>query len=683
MVRLTFSKVFFVGSLLFIVFVLITSIIYLKMASLPATVYRYYGIDGPNVGLTTTNPNVFTLNGLNLTITSGTIHYFRVHPHYWRDRLRKLRALGAVAVETYAPWNLHEPYKDVYDFGDGGFEMSRFLDVVKFINMAKEEDLLVIFRPGPYICAEWDFGGLPSYLLADGAKVRSTDPKFLSRVDKYFGQLLPLVTPLQMANGGPIIMFQVENEYGSLRSPEHQYMVELKKMMDRYGVKGLYFTADSPEPSLETGAIPELNVLQTANFKMDPELQLATLRQLQPDKPILVTEFWTGWFDHWDKPVHEVFPALEYLQKLKTILEYPASVNLYVFHGGTTFGFLNGANNDDTEESYHPDTSSYDYDALVTEAGDYTPKYSATLQMFRNLHPNLYHPPPPPVLPRTLSLSLLITQELPWTQIVKQLPEPQGVLKNRKDFIFMEDLPADERGWKQSYGYVRYTRGLKVTQPKAKLRLTGRIRDIAIVLVNGKRQTIILNDGMETTQFGFWASQEEELELSVDPGDYTLEILVENCGRINFVKTLEWLMQKKGLGPDNQMSLTGGEFTSGIDVTGMPFLADWVTSLPGWQDRVTVGEKAAPSLVKASFGLSSDKISDTFLDVRGWKQGVVYVNGFNIGRYFAGGPQQTMYIPAPLLRAGQNTIIIFEHYFNAPMIQLVTEPSFLKPASSQ
>ncbi|KAG8283885.1 Beta-galactosidase-1-like protein 2 [Homalodisca vitripennis] len=649
------------------------------MASLQGrkTVYQHYRIvEGQNEGLTASEPQVFRLNGQNLTITSGTIHYFRVHPHYWRDRLRKLRAMGAVAVETYAPWNLHEPYKDKYDFGNGGFEMSPFLDVVKFLKMAKEEDLLVIFRPGPYICAEWDFGGLPSYLLSDGAKVRTTDPAYLSRVEKYFSKLLPLVTPLQVIYGGPIIMFQVENEYGSLRDPEHKYMVELKHIMDSHGVKGLYFTSDSPEPSLDTGALPDLGVLQTANFKMDGPLQMRTLQQLQPDRPIMAMEFWTGWFDHWDKPQHETFHSLGeylyninalastvcsagwrvYLEKLKEILAFPASVNLYVFHGGTTFGFLNGANNDDTEDSYHPDISSYDYDAIVTEAGDYTVKYTATLELFREIHSHLYHPPPPPIaLPRILALSLQLTQELPWPQIVSQLPTPKGELKNRKDFIFMEDLPVDGEGRHQSFGYVKYTRGIKVNELGAKLRLKGRVRDVLIVLVDNKRQTIVLSEGSQTDEFGFWASQEDELELKVGPGEHTLELLVENCGRINYVKTLEWLSQKKGLGPDNSITLEGAEFTSGIDVVGMPFLSEWVSRLSGWQDRVRVGEKEAPSLIKAEFHLSSDQISDTFLDIRAWKRGVVYVNGFNIGRYFSGGPQLTMYIPAPLLRAGQNT----------------------------
>lgn len=646
----------------------------------PRTLYEYYEIkpNGPNEGLTANDPTVFKLNGKNITITSGTIHYFRVHPAVWRDRLRKLRAMGALAVETYVPWNLHEPKKDVYDFGEGKNEMSKFLDIVSFIKMAREEDLLVILRPGPYICAEWDFGGLPSYLIKLKAKIRTSDPVYMQRVELYFSKLLPLVEPLQVYKGGPIIMFQVENEYGALHDVDHIYMIKLKEIMVRYGIQGLFFTADSPIPSADSGSLADENVLQTANFKQDGMAQLGTLKQLQPSKPLMVMEFWTGWFDHWDEPIHNVWDPMDYAAVLKEILQYPASVNLYVFHGGTTFGFYNGANIDvGMPGTFHPDTSSYDYDALLAENGDYTAKYELTRKMFMKLYQgmNLLHPEPPPVTPRTLTKGIFLHKELTWPNLIRQLPKGQTIV-DVPNFIHSEDLDVNN-GNGQSFGYTLYRHRIMVNKKNPIMKLQGRIRDIIIVFVDGIRQTEVLNDPTQLHNFGFWGSKEESIELQAGIGVHTVEYLVENCGRINYVKSLFDVDGRKGLGPQNKVTFTGAVMEKSINITALDFSAEWVNSLDSWTDGVRFGEKDAPTFYKSTFVLKEGKITDTYFDVRDWKKGVVFVNGFNIGRYFSGGPQLTLYIPAPLLHPGVNTIIIFEHYSNPDGIQLIKEPIFI------
>uniref|UniRef100_A0A1B6DW49 Beta-galactosidase n=1 Tax=Clastoptera arizonana TaxID=38151 RepID=A0A1B6DW49_9HEMI len=664
----------------FIILIIIVKIMN-REPKLP-TLYEYYNIKSgrSSGGLNDNGPLVFKLNGKSIQITSGTIHYFRVHPDYWRDRLQKLRAMGALAVETYVPWNLHEPEMNDFDFGGKNNEMSKFLDIVKFITIAKEEDLFVILRPGPYICAEWEFGGLPSYLLNLNVKLRTSDKEYMARVEIYLKELIKRIAPLQIYYGGPIIMVQIENEYGTLYDLDHEYMVELKRIMVEQGLKGLFFTADSPIPYGSKGSLAEQGVLQTANFKLEGQMQLEALKDLQPNKPAMVMEFWTGWFDHWDQPVHNIWSVKDYLSSLKEVLTFPASINLYVFHGGTTFGFLNGANHDEgNPESYHPDTTSYDYDALLTENGDYTEKYFSTRNLFLNLHNHILHPALPEVKPRILQLSTPVTQVLPWSEISKQMP-PYNV-ENSKVFIHMEDLPRPSgKGRGQNYGFVHYTQTINVNKENPSLQITGPIRDIVVVLLDGIRQTEILIDPNDAqgNVFGFWGARDEILELKTGPGIHKLEYIVENCGRINYVKSLSDFPKKKGFGPDNQIVIDGGEVQGDIKIIGLPFTSSWVMSLTGWKDNSKIGVLNAPAFFKTTFTISSQReLTDTYLDIRRWKKGVVFINGFNIGRYYSGGPQLTMYIPSPILKVGENIVIIYEQYESDGNVSLTTEPIFL------
>lgn len=314
------------------------------MSKFPSLYEYFTGEGGIKNGLSDKQEK-FTLNNKDITIYSGALHYFRVPEPYWRDRLRKYRAAGLNTVETYVPWNLHEPEEGVFDFGQGVSDFKDFLDIVKFINLAKEEDLFVILRPGPYICAEWEFGGLPSWLLRhENLKIRTNDKQFINFVKSYLKKLFELVAPLQFTKGGAIIAIQIENEYGNTKEEnkpvDKEYLETLKNFFTECGLVELLFTSDTPSNGF-SGTIP--GVLATANFQEEPEKELQLLKKFQPDKPLMVMEYWTGWFDHWTEK-HHTRSAEKFGDVLENILSMGGSFNMYMFHGGTNWGFLNGGN---------------------------------------------------------------------------------------------------------------------------------------------------------------------------------------------------------------------------------------------------------------------------------------------------------------------------------------------------
>ena len=309
----------------------------------------------------------FRLDGEPFRIISGGLHYFRVHPGHWRDRLRKARLLGLNTVDTYVPWNLHQPRPDTFRW-DGGLDLTAFLD------LARDEGLHVLLRPGPYICAEWEGGGLPSWLLAEpDARLRSADPRYLAAVDGYLDALLPRVLPYLGTRGGPVLAVQAENEfgaYGDASGKDAPYLAHLVDALRERGVDVPLFTCDQPA-DLGRGGVPGL--LGMVNFGAGTTRNLAELRTRQPEGPLMCAEFWNGWFDRWGG-LHVTRGADDAAAELDTMLSAGASVNLYMFHGGTNFGFTNGAND---KHTYRPTVTSYDYDAPLDEAGDPTPKFAA------------------------------------------------------------------------------------------------------------------------------------------------------------------------------------------------------------------------------------------------------------------------------------------------------------------
>uniref|UniRef100_A0A452G0H5 Glycoside hydrolase 35 catalytic domain-containing protein n=1 Tax=Capra hircus TaxID=9925 RepID=A0A452G0H5_CAPHI len=315
----------------------------------------------------------FKLENSAFWIFGGSVHYFRVPRAYWRDRLLKLRACGLNTLTTYVPWNLHEPERGAFDFSEN-------LDLEAFILLAAEVGLWVILRPGPYICGEMDLGGLPSWLLRDpDMRLRTTYKGFTEAVDLYFDHLMLRVVPLQYKHGGPIIAVQVENEYGSYNK-DPAYMPYIKKALQDRGISELLLTSDN-QGGLKSGILD--GVLATINLQSQSELQLLTtiLLGTQGRRPKMVMEYWTGWFDSWGGP-HYILDSSEVLNTVSAIVEAGSSINLYMFHGGTNFGFIGGAMH---FQDYKPDVTSYDYDAVLTEAGDYTAKYTKLRELFGSM----------------------------------------------------------------------------------------------------------------------------------------------------------------------------------------------------------------------------------------------------------------------------------------------------------
>ncbi|TRY88081.1 hypothetical protein DNTS_024141, partial [Danionella cerebrum] len=388
----------------------------------------------------------FTLDGAPFLILGGSIHYFRVPRSYWRDRLLKVKACGLNALTTYVPWNLHEPERGVFVFQEQ-------LDLEAYIRLAAELGLWVILRPGPYICAEWDLGGLPSWLLQDKTmKLRTTHPGFMSAVNSYFDRLLPIITPLQYKRGGPIIAVQVENEYGSYAKDE-KYLSFIKEALLSRGITELLLTSDNRE-GLKCGGVG--GVLQTVNLQKLSYGDVHHLAELQPQKPLMVMEYWSGWFDVWGE-AHHVFDAQEMISVVRQLLERGISINFYMFHGGTSFGFMN------------------DYDAPLTESGDYTPKY----QLLRDLLRVYSKEPlsePPALQSRRKYEPLVVTHHISiWESL--QCVETHY---RSDDPVSMENLPVNH-GSGQSYGYTLYQTDI---YSGGDLNSRNNVRDRALVFVN-------------------------------------------------------------------------------------------------------------------------------------------------------------------------------------------------------
>ncbi|KAK3923547.1 Beta-galactosidase-1-like protein 3 [Frankliniella fusca] len=629
----------------------------------PPTVYEYYTDGGVSEGLKAGKED-FTLNKKVISLHSGSIHYFRVHPQYWRDRLRKLRAAGFVAVETYVPWNLHEPYDGVFDFGDGDEDMSPFLDIRTFLRIAKEEDLLAILRPGPYICAEWEFGGLPSWLLRDPTiKVRTNDPKYMAKVERYFNRLLPILKQNQFSTGeGPIIAFQVENEYGNTKEPgkntEIAHLQELKKLFEKAGLVELFFTSDTPSKGKQYGAIP--GVLEVANFNVNATSELDQLKEFQPDKAAMVMEFWTGWFDHWGEG-HHGMSLQDFKTVLEDILKYPSGVNFYMFHGGTTFGFMNGGNVYKTFPYFLPDISSYDYDAPLSEAGDYTEKYEATCKLLEKYQKVSLKKIDRPLETKKVAYPSLGSPDyIDWNTLlslvdekdIETLPQPR----------YMELLEKVNQGSGQSYGYIVYRKKNQQLVAGSSLTISGTINGAAMVVVDNKLRSHPLETINDFQKFGYWCTEPNNnvLDLKVQGATTsTVDVIIENWSRNNYGKLSTDFNQYRGL-KENQINIDG-EIIENFTIYALQFKGEWVRNRlkDQWKPHAS---NAVEGPVILRFTLEVNEPADTFLHMKNWGKGIVFVNGFNLGRYSTIGPVRTLFAPAPLFRKGTNEICVFEHF---------------------
>jgi len=554
----------------------------------------------------------FVLKGKPFQVLSGEMHYARVPRAYWSARMKMVRAMGLNTLATYVFWNVHEPKPGVYDFADNN-------DLVAFIKLAQAEGLHVLLRAGPYSCAEWEFGGFPAWLLADPTMVtalRTNDSAFMEPTERWLKRLAQEVAPLQIESGGPIIATQIENEYGNF-SNDHAYMNHLRDIFIAAGFnKSLLYTVD-PSRGLAAGEID--GIFSGVNFGSGhAETALDALANQRPGQPLFATEYWPGWFDLWGHP-HETRPIEPQLADLDNILMRGASLNLYMVHGGTSFGMMAGASQ--STGSYRGNVTSYDYDAPIDEAGHPTPKFFAYRDLILK-HTGgsaLPLPPTPPVI--AIPEFTLATSSTLWDH----LPAPLASEQTQT----MEQIG-------QSYGYILYRMQLKSPISGGRLQLQD-LQDYAAVYIDGRFV------GALDRHFS-----EDVINIQVSGPPPRLDILVENTGRLNSTKYMR--NERKGI--------------RGAILDGHPLTGWQIYSLP-MQTPPTVGIKhLTPDLVPvphfaAGFFLLRDT-GDTFLDVRSLGKGLLWINGRCLGRFWNIGPQGTLFLPASWLKKGRNDVVVFD-----------------------
>jgi beta-galactosidase len=559
--------------------------------------------------------SAFLLDGKPFQIISGEMHYSRIPRAYWRDRLRKARAMGLNTISTYVFWNYHELTPAHYDF-------SGQRDIAAYVRAAQEEGLFVILRPGPYVCAEWDLGGYPAWLLADSAIVlRSTDPKFTGPAERWLDRLGKELSPLLATHGGPIIAVQVENEYGSFDDDKSYLRWQLQALRHAGFGDALLYTADG-DAQLPRGTLPELPAV--VNFGAgEADSAFARLHAFRPHQPLMSGEYWAGWFDQWGRPHHDT-DTEQQTRDLDWMLSRGYSVNMYMFHGGTSFGFMNGANGSPGAHDYWPQTTSYDYDAALDESGRPTPKYYAFRDVIAR-HRAGQAPPPVPDSPPPIQLPPFALDEVaPLTSLLDE-----GIEMERPKS--MEELG-------QSYGYIFYRTHVPAGSGAEAELVVDEVRDYARVYVNGSPA------GTLDRRLG-----QDRLMLHIPAADATLGILVENMGRINFTKALRG--ERKGI--------TGAVTLEGRELTGWKAFPLPMRSLEGISfHRTSARDVDGPAFYRGTFTV--DRPGDTFLDMRGWGKGSVWVNGHHLGRFWGIGPQQTLYLPGPWLKQGVNEVIVFD-----------------------
>ncbi|WP_394552873.1 beta-galactosidase family protein [Agromyces sp. MMS24-JH15] len=545
----------------------------------------------------------FLLDGRPHRVIAGALHYFRVHPDQWADRIRKARLMGINTIETYVAWNAHEPRRGEWD-ATGWNDLGRFLDLVA------AEGLHAIVRPGPYICAEWHNGGLPVWLTATpGIGLRRSEPQYVAEVTRYLERVYEIVEPRQVDRGGPVVLVQVENEYGAYGS-DKEYLAELVRVTRDAGITVPLTTVDQPEPQmLRDGSLPGLHL--TGSFGSRATERLATLREHQPTGPLMCSEFWDGWFDWWGGVHHTTDPDAAAVE-LDALLAAGASVNIYMFHGGTNFGLTNGAND---KGRYLPITTSYDYDAPLDEAGNPTAKYEAfraVIAKYADVPDE--RPEPAPAAPE-LEVALARVPLEPAVRREARHPSPPT-------FEALDHLGA----------LVVYEAEL----PRAGVLEIGEVRDHAWVFVDGRRVGALAR-----------TRHERAIEL---PAGRRLALLVEEQGRVNYDARLG---EAKGL---IDSVLLDGEPLGGWTATPVDLSSP--ADVPGLQ------------AFEGEFDL--DAASDLFLDTSGWGKGYAFVNGTLLGRYWRNGPQETLFVPAPVTRAGRNRVVALElETLGAPVARFV------------
>lgn len=584
----------------------------------------------------------FYVNGKATPLLSGEMHYSRIPHEYWRHRLQMMKGMGLNTVATYVFWNWHETAPGVWDFaGDK--------NLAEYIKIAGEEGMMVILRPGPYVCAEWEFGGYPWWLQnIEGMEIRRDNEQFLKHTKLYLERLYKEVGHLQCTNGGPIIMVQCENEFGSYVSQrqdipleEHRaYNAKIKQQLADVGFDVPLFTSDGSW-LFEGGSTP--GALPTANGESNIENLKKVVNEYHGGQgPYMVAEFYPGWLSHWAEPFPQV-SASEIARQTEDYLKNDVSFNFYMVHGGTNFAFTSGANYD-KKRDIQPDLTSYDYDAPISEAGWVTPKYDSIRNVIKR-----YAQYDIPEAPAQIPLIEIPSIKLDKVADVISYAERLDAVSNVSPLTF-EQL-------NQGYGYVLYSR--RFNQPiSGTLEIPG-LRDYAVVYIDGE-QVGVLNRNTQTY----------EMEIEV-PFNATLQILVENMGRINYGS--EIVHNTKGI--ISPVKIAGQEIMGNwemyrLPMSEMPDLAQMGRAVCKNGTTQATRLKGCPVLYEGTFTL--DETGDTFIDMEAWGKGIIFVNGHNIGRYWQVGPQQTLYIPGVWLNKGENKIVIFEQLNDTPQSEVRT-----------
>jgi beta-galactosidase GanA len=560
----------------------------------------------------TLGPSEFLLDGNPLQIISGEMHPARIPAEYWHHRIQMAKAMGCNTIGAYIFWNFHEPQEGVYDFASGNHNLAEFFKIVQ------EEDMWLLVRPGPYVCAEWELGGIPPYLLRiPDIKLRCMDPRYMAAAEKYIARLATELKPWLISNGGPILMLQIENEYGSYGN-DRNYLMRLKEVWLQNGIDVPFFTGDGPTPHmLEAGTLPGCAVGLDPGSKPE-DFELAA--KMNPGVPVFSSETYPGWLTHWGENWARPDTS-KLLKEVRFLMDNRKSFNLYVIHGGTNFGFTAGANSGG--KGYEPDVTSYDYDAPVDEQGRPTAKYTALRKLIGSYLPKgkkLPEIPDPIKAVEILPIPLNI-----FTSVWDNLPQPVNSVQ-----------PGPFESYSQDYGFILYKTEL-IGHKSGILKVTD-LHDYATIFVDGVYiGSLDRREGINTL----------EIPAGKTPNP-VLEILVEGMGRINFA---EHLIDRKGI-------------TERVTLNGMT-LMNWKVYNLHMDDKYIYNLRSSARnpgkrgvFFKANFYI--DDVGDTFFDISNLKKGILWVNGHNLGRYLDIGPQKRLYCPGIWLRKGGNEMVVFD-----------------------
>ncbi|WP_439901139.1 glycoside hydrolase family 35 protein [Microbacterium azadirachtae] len=563
---------------------------------------------------------VLLRHGTPFRMLSGAVHYFRIHPDQWEDRLRRLAAMGANTVDTYVPWNFHERVEGDVDF-------TGWRDVERFIRLAGDVGLDVFVRPSPYICAEWSNGGIPSWLSARTGALRTSDPVFLAAVDAWYDALIPRLAPLQAAHGGPITAVQIENEYGSFGS-DHDYLVHLRDGLRSRGMVELLTTADGTTADMVRNGSVEGAM---GSFTFGTGVALAE-KLRTPSDALLCAELWGGWFDHWGEQ-HHVRSAASMIGTVEELLAAGGSVSLYMAHGGTNFGLWAGANHDG---ALQPTVTSYDSDAPIGEDGSLNAKFDALRAAFAPFHAGDL-PPVPEAPRRQAAATAALTPIGTLLDVVRAVPAARTAPMP----LSFEELGAED-------GLVAYEAEVSY-EPEAVLSVDV-LHDRAVVFLDGERLGVLERDG------------ERSLVLPADGGSGVLTLVVESQGRVNYGPHTG---ERKGILDGVRI---GRRFAHGWTHRVLPLDA------PVDAAADAVAPAAADGLGVAVFDVADP--ADAWLAFPGSANALVWLNGFLLGRHRAVGPQVTLYAPAPLWRTGRNEIRVLDTDALGSAVEIREEPDF-------